>query len=963
MTNTARRRGLGSLRPRPSTVEPHGLVADLRTCVAGPDQVSDRELDRYARSHDASHFLLRPAAVVVARDAREVGALLAASARQGVPLTFRSGGTSLSGQALTDGVLVDVRRHFREVEVLDDGARVRVQPGVTVAQLNARLAPYGTRFGPDPASETACTIGGALANNSSGMACGTTENSYRTLESVVAVLPSGTVLDTGARDADERLRHLEPDLYAGLLALRDRVRSNPASVATIGAQYAMKNTMGYGVNTLLDHDAPAAILTHLLVGSEGTLGFVAQATFATVPTRPHRATALLLFTDLYAANHALPALVETRAATLELMDATSLRVGQGFADCPEPIRALRVDQQAALLVEYQATAADDLGALVEAAAPELARLPTLDPAALSRDPAPAARAWKLRKGLYTAVAGARPSGSTALLEDIAVPVDALAPTCAELTGLFERHGYPDGVIFGHAKDGNVHFMLTDRFESADQLGRYAAFTEDLVELVLGRGGTLKAEHGTGRVMAPYVRRQFGDELYAVMGEVKRLCDPAGLLNPGVVLSDDPEVHLKHIKLAPSVEPEVDRCTECGYCEPVCPSKDLTMTPRQRIAVRRDLVAAYAAGDTGLVDRLSADYDYDGVQTCAVDGMCQTACPVLINTGDLVKRLRRDDQPRPLAVAWTQAARHWSGFTRAGSTALTVADRLPGPARPVAVALNELARRAVGADRVPRWSPELPAGGARRCRPAPAVEPDAVYLPSCVGALFGPAQDESPESVAGVQVAFERLCAQVGITLFVPDGIDALCCGTPWSSKGLPNGRQAMADRVRPVVVAASRGGVLPVVTDASSCTQGFGALLADDENGSGVPVVDVVTFVADRVLPRLGERHRLDSVWLHPTCSSTQLGLNEALTQIAEAVAHRVHTPAEWMCCAFAGDRGLLHPELTASATGREAAEVEGTEATAYASVNRTCELGLTRATGRPYRHVVELLAEVSALA
>ena len=205
-------------------------------------------------------------------------------------------------------------------------------------------------------------------------------------------------------------------------------------------------------------------------------------------------------------------------------------------------------------MEYQATVADDLTGLVEAAEPELARLPTLSPASLSRDPAPAARAWKLRKGLYTAVAGARPSGTTALLEDIAVPVDALAPTCAELTGLFEQHGYAEGVIFGHAKDGNVHFMLTDRFENAAQLGRYAAFTDDLVELVLGHGGTLKAEHGTGRVMAPYVRRQFGDELYAVMREVKRLCDPAGLLNPGVVLSDDPEVHLKHLKLAPTVEP-------------------------------------------------------------------------------------------------------------------------------------------------------------------------------------------------------------------------------------------------------------------------------------------------------------------------------------------------------------------------------------------------------------------------
>ncbi|GAA4707408.1 FAD-binding and (Fe-S)-binding domain-containing protein [Pseudonocardia yuanmonensis] len=929
------------------------LLRELRACVSTTGQLRDDELARHAQAHDASHFHLLPTAVVVPRGAPEVGRLLALSRRTGVPLTFRSGGTSLSGQAVTDQLLVDTRTHFREVEILDDGLRVRVQPGVTVRQLNARLARYGRRFGPDPASEAACTVGGVLANNSSGMACGTVENSYRTLESVVAVLPSGTVVDTGAPDADERLRALEPDLAKGLLELRDRVLANPASVATIERQFAMKNTMGYGLNALLDHDTPTAILTHLLVGSEGTLAFVASAVFRTVPLRTHVSSALLVFDDLFAASEALPALVATQAATLELMDATSLRVGQSFADCPPEVARIAVDAQAALLLEYQATSGEELAERVTAAQPVLAALRTAEPVRLSTEAGVRGPLWKLRKGLYSSVAGARPQGSTALLEDVVVPVPALAETCRELAVLFDRYSYRDSVVFGHAKDGNIHFMLTDRFETDEQLGRYRDFTEDMVDLVLGQGGSLKAEHGTGRVMAPYVRRQYGDELYAVMQEIKRLLDPHGVLNPGVVLSDDPDLHLKHIKLNPQVDAEVDRCTACGFCEPVCPSRDLTLTPRQRIAAWRSIRGAELAGDAVLAERIRADYDYQSVQTCAVDGMCQTACPVLINTGDLVKKHRRRDQPKANAAAWTTAAKHWGAVTRGGSLALTALDKAPDALDPAVTAANRAVRAVAGAEHVPLWSGELPRGGPRRARPAPAVAPAAVYLPSCVNTIFGPAgEPEGP----GVQASVEALCRAAGVGLLVPEGVDSLCCGTPWSSKGVPGGYEAMRERVRPVVLAATRDGELPVISDASSCTEGFHGLL----EGTGVRVVDAMRFVVDEVLPRLGEHATVASVSVHPTCSSVRMQLDPALLALAHAVADEVHVPDEWGCCAFAGDRGLLHPELTASATAREAAEVRERDAAAHVSCNRTCELGMTRATGRTYRHVLELLASLT---
>ncbi|MFB4275136.1 FAD-binding and (Fe-S)-binding domain-containing protein [Nonomuraea sp. MTCD27] len=945
--------------PRRLTAPAPDVLAAVEAAVPGITR--SRVSDRLGMAHDASHYLLTPQAVLVPESAGQVAALL----RTGLALTFRSGGTSLSGQGVSEHLLVDTRRHFREIEVLDDGQRVRVQPGAVLRQVNARLAPYGRKLGPDPASESACTIGGVVANNSSGMTCGTHANTYRTLESMTVVLPSGTLIDTGAPDADERLRALEPELAEGLVRLRDRVRGNPDSVRRVQAQFSLKNTMGYGLNSFLDHDSPAQILAHLVIGSEGTLGFVAEAVLRTVPAHRLAATGLLVFPTLREAMAAMPDLVAAGPAAIELLDAESLRVAQTDPKADDLLRTLTVAEHAALLIEWQESDPDLLTARERAAEGVFAQLKTAAPARLSRDAGGRAGLWHIRKGLYASVAGARPSGTTALLEDVAVPVPALADLCDDLTALFAEHRYERSVIFGHAKDGNLHFMLNERF--ATDLDRYAAFTEDMVTAVLERGGTLKAEHGTGRVMAPFVRRQYGDELYEVMREVKRLCDPAGTLNPGVVLTDHDDAHLRDLKSVGTVEPEVDRCVECGYCEPVCPSRDLTTTPRQRIVLRRELAAAEEAGDHELARRLREEYGYDAVDTCAVDGMCATACPVGINTGDLTKRLRAERHGRAAQRGWKTAAKHWDGVTRAMNLGLDTAAATP-PALPEAA--SRAARAIVGSETVPQWTRDLPRGGTRR-RPAPDPGAEAVYVPSCLNTLFAPA-DGGP----GVMAAFARLAERAGVRLHVPEGIGGLCCGTPWSSKGYADGFEEMSDRVRDALLGATDGGRIPVVSDAASCTEGFHRLVAvaSAETGAGagtdtgagaatgagagpvLQVLDAVAFTAEHLLPRLRVERRLPSLALHPTCSSTRLGLDAAITRIAQAVADEVVVPDGWQCCAFAGDRGLLHPELTASATRAEAAAVRAGEFAAHASVNRTCELGLTRATGKPYHHLLELL-------
>ncbi len=682
---------------------------------------------------------------------------------------------------------------------------------------------------------------------------------------------------------------------------------------------------------------------------------MADVVFRTTEVLPHAATGLAIFPNLSAATAALPELVAAGFATIELLDATSLMVAQALPDTTPEMASLRVQAHAALLVEFQAGTAEELEAQRQVGAALFAELPVSSPVELTTDAKLREGAWRIRKGLYTAVAGARPSGTTALLEDVVVPVPRLLGTCEHLTELFDQHRYEKSVIFGHAKDGNIHFMLNERFEDPANLERYQAFTLDMVDLILENEGSLKAEHGTGRIMAPFVRRQYGDELYEVMTEIKRLCDPTNLLNPGVVLSDDPTAYVQNLKQSPPVEEEVDRCVECGFCEPQCPSQDVTMTPRQRIVIRREMQKAEAAGDAALVAELREDYEYAGVDTCAVDGMCGGACPVSINTGDLVRRLRKENRGTGEQSFWKSASKHWSTVTRAGGVALTVAEMAPTS---LVVGVTRLGRKLGDPDTVPLYGGELPRGGHPR-RPLAATDPVAVYFPACVGTMFGPAAGGH-----GVSAAFLALCRRASVQVTTPQGISAFCCGTPWKSKGYSDGYEQMTHTVLPALWAASREGELPVVCDAASCTEGLDTMrdLAAKAGGrfSRLRFVDAVEFIHDQVLARLEITAPIPSIALHPTCSSTHLGINDKLTAIAKAISPDVYVPIDWGCCAFAGDRGLLHPELTASATAAEAADVNSRQFAAYASVNRTCELGLTRATGQEYQHVLELLAQAT---
>jgi D-lactate dehydrogenase len=919
--------------------------------LLGHERVLTKAGDLVKYASDASPYRLFPQAVVMAREAGDVAKVLAYGREKGIPVTFRAGGTSLNGQGQSDGILVDVRRHFGGVAVEEDGAIARVKPGTVLGHANRVLAPHGRKLGPDPASTDIACVGGVIANNSGGMRCGTTRDSYSTVRSMTLVLPSGTTIDTAAPGAAARFAEAEPELAAGLAAIRDEIRADPELSERIRRKFEIKNTTGYRLCAFLDAEEPLEIFRRLVVGSEGTLAFVAEAVFETVELPARTTTAWIHFPDIDQAIAPVRGLVDSGATAVELMVAPALiTAAWNMVGAPEEWKELP-PESAVLLVEFGAATEAELDDYVAKAGEIVASHETIRPIDFTRDPAGIELSWRVREGLHGLIGRLRLPGTALIVEDVCVPPERIAEGARDLQALLGEHGFLPGVA-GHASAGNLHFMLTPDFSKQEDLERYESFMGKLVELIVGKyDGSLKAEHGTGINMAPYVEREWGQKATELMWRVKQLADPDGVLAPGVVLNRDPGAHLRNLKTTPQIEESANTCVECGFCEPVCPSRNLTTTPRQRIVLRREM----ARQPTGSpVQRaLLEEFEYEAMETCAADGSCQLACPVGIDTGKLIKELRRARHTERAERAALATAKRWGTVEGASRVGL----RFGGPV---------VRRTKRGGALPPPAAGKLPAtiheGAA------------AVYIPSCTNRIFGSSAG-GPGSGAGVDISAPRrgvvealvdVSARAGLPVWIPDDVVGSCCGLPWSSKGFGDAHRHKANEMVERLWKWSGEGALPIVIDAASCTSSIaepGDGVLDEENAERLgklQILDSVAWAHDRLLPWLEVAERVGSATVHPTCATRHMGLTHRLEALADALADDVFVPPGATCCGFAGDRGISHPELTGAATAPQAAELSGRYFDARLSSNRTCEIGLERATGEPYESVILLLERLT---
>lgn len=928
---------------------PAAFLSDVAQLIP-KDRRFDDPLSTLAFGTDASFYRLIPQLVIRVESEDEVVTLLQLAQRDRVAVTFRAAGTSLSGQAISDSVLIVLGDQWNGREIRAQGLQIRLQPGVIGAQANAWLAPFGRKIGPDPASINACKIGGIVANNASGMCCGTAQNTYHTLAGIRLVLADGSRLDTEDPASVEAFRQSHGALLERLAILGCETRANAELAARIRHKYRLKNTTGLSLNALVDFDDPLDILGHLLVGSEGTLGFISAVTYDTVIDHPNKASALIVFPDVETCCNAVTVLKTQPVSAVELLDRRSLRSVQNKPGMPAFVQQLS-DNACALLIESRAATSSLLHEQLALIMASLASFPVEKQVDFTEDPLENARLWAIRKDTFPAVGAVRKTGTTVIIEDVTFPVEQLALGVNRLIELFDKHHYDEAILFGHALEGNLHFVFTQGFNSAEEIARYQAFMDDVAHLVAVEfGGSLKAEHGTGRNMAPFVELEWGSDAYQLMWQLKRLLDPNGILNPDVVLSEDPQIHLKHLKPLPAADELVDKCIECGFCEPVCPSKGLTLSPRQRIVIWRDIQAKQRAGvDT---TELEAAYHYQGIDTCAATGLCAQRCPVGINTGDLVKKLRSRDADRTKTAEWL--ANHFATALQGARFTLHVANgaRMLLGAPRLAKLSATVTRLSKG--QVPQWTNAMPQP-EKAIRFSPAVtdeRPRVVYLAACVSRAMGPAAGDKEQM--SLYDKTRGLLEKAGYQVVFPDHQDNLCCGQPFASKGYAEQAEHKRQELIGALLHASRGGLDPIYCDTSPCT----LRLTQDLGETRLDLYDPVRFIRTHLMDRLDFTPQEAPIAVHVTCSTQHLGESQALIDLARRCAKTVVIPEGIHCCGFAGDKGFTTPELNAHSlrTLKDAVQ----HCSEGISTSRTCEIGLSQHGGIDYHGLVYLVDRVT---
>ena len=931
-------------------------VAQLKSALAQfieADRLIDDPLRTLAYGTDASFYRLIPQLVVKLENEDEVSRLLRLAKKYATPVTFRASGTSLSGQAITDSVLAMLEPNaWREYEVLQQGQAIRLQPGVIGASANQYLAPLGRKIGPDPASINAARIGGIAANNASGMCCGTAQNSYQTLRSMRVILVDGSVLDTGSEASRGAFRVSHRDLLQQLGKLAQDCRDNQPLADRIRHKFSIKNTTGYSLNALVDFSDPIDILQQLMIGSEGTLGFIAEITYKTVPEHAHKASALVFFANIQLACEAVAILKQQPVAAVELMDRAALRSVESKPGMAELLKDLP-EQAAALLIETRASDSAALTQQIHLIEQSLSNVESLFPVSFTDVVEQFSRLWNIRKGLFPTVGAMRETGTTVIIEDVAFAVPKLAAATLDLQQLFTRFGYHEAIIFGHALEGNLHFVFTQDFSTSAEVERYHDFMHAVCELVVHKyDGSLKGEHSTGRNMAPYVELEWGAEAYRLMQQIKTLFDPDLLLNPGVILNDDARCHVSNLKAMPAVDPLVDKCIECGFCEPVCPSRALTLTPRQRIAGLREIARLGSTADSA--DVLTTAYQYQGIQTCAGCGLCSLSCPVGIDTGSMIRALRAQQQGKRAHKVADFVADNFDtvcSSTRVGLAAANLYHSVLGTSLMQRVSSGA---RKLSGQRVPLWNASMPTM-VRYPKPKPPVDseiPRVVYFPSCVSRTMGPARGD-PEHDS-LPHRTEQLLRKAGFDVVYPEQGDELCCGMPFESKGLPQQAERKLRETEQRLYHASRNGRDPVLFDTSPCSHRLKQQLQ-----TSIKLYDITEFIHDVLLDLLHIEKQSGSIALHATCSTRKMGLQDKLRNIAEACVEHVIVPDEVSCCGWAGDKGFSVPELNASALLKLKPALTD-DCTAGYSTSRSCEIGLSMHSGLYYRSIVYLVDQCS---
>jgi D-lactate dehydrogenase len=983
------------------------------------DRIYTDELRTLGWGTDASFYRQIPKVVLRSDGEEEISRIVQLCDKYKLPFTFRAAGTSLSGQSCTNSVLIVAGKHWERFTLSPSAESIKLQPGIVGARVNQILKPYGRVFPPDPASIGSAMVGGIVVNNASGMNCGVHANSDRMMISARIILADGTVLDTGNEDSREAFRKSHPDFLNRIIQLRDKVRADKELADRISKKYSIKNVTGLNLRPLVAYDDPFDIIAHSIVGSEGTLAFLSEVTMKTLKDYPFKASAMVYFMTMKESCEAVVAMKKMMAdnedleysaenlvvKSAEMLDYKSLSSVDDpvFLQYQQDVDAGKIEgvqpgdyhNLTAILTETKGITHEQLQQKIAKIQQCLSAFRLYIPAEFTEDPAVYGKYWAIRSGIFPSVGGTRPVGTSCLIEDVAFPIESLPEATVKLQKLIADHGYDDACIYGHAFEGNYHFILNQSFAHEHEVARYAEMMRDVAKLVVeGYDGSLKAEHGTGRNMAPFVKYEWGDKAYEAMKELKAIFDPNGLLNQGVIFNDDPDCYIKCLKPLPVLDFDFDsvpdgghylmdpalstaketieqvkranKCIECGFCEVNCMSCGLTLSSRMRIAVQREIRYLTATGQNpSRLATLKKQYKYYGDQTCATDGLCSTSCPMKINTGELTHLIRQMDMNHNAAgyKLGEFAANHMAGIKSGLRVVLDVAHAAHVTLGPT---LMTTVCRTMNKMGLPLWTTAMPKKHRQPKksdltqfiidRSLPHNQPTSdnplkvVYFPSCINQTMG--QSKHGGKIHDLVDEVIQLMAKAGYEVIFPEGMERMCCGQIWESKGMLDIADRKSAELEAALWKASEEGKYPVLCAQSPCLHRMRKVMHK------MKLYEPAEFIMKYLVPRLDFHPINRHIALHLTCSTRQMGVDGDMIALAKLCSTNVFLPEGVGCCGFAGDRGFTFPELNRYGLRKLRPQIEANHIEVGYSNSRTCEIGLETNTGIPYMSIVYLVNE-----
>ncbi len=1016
------------------------FLSDLRKLLPS-DRIYTDELRTLGWGTDASFYRQIPKVVIRSDGEEEISKIVSLCQKHKLPFTFRAAGTSLSGQSCTDSVLIVAGKHWEQYKFGESMETIKLQPGIVGARVNEILRPFGRVFPPDPASIGSAMVGGIVINNASGMNCGVHANSDRMMVSARIILTDGTVLDTGSEESKAAFRKSHPEFLKKIEDLRDKVRADKELAERIKTKYSIKNVTGLNLRPLIAYDDPFDIIAHSMVGSEGTLAFLSEVTMKTLHDYKYKASAMVYFLTMKESCEAVVAMKKLKAGDEDLeMSAENLMVKSAemldymslnsvddpvFLRYKEDVDAGRIagvepgdyHNLTAILTETKGITHEQLLEKIEAIGNCLTQFNLYQPVEFTEDPKVYGKYWAIRSGIFPSVGGTRPIGTSCLIEDVAFPIESLPEATVKLQKLIADHGYTDACIYGHAFEGNYHFILNQSFADEHEVARYAEMMRDVAKLVVeGYDGSLKAEHGTGRNMAPFVKYEWGDKAYEAMKELKAIFDPDGLLNQGVIFNDDPDCFIKCLKPLPVLDfdfkkvpdgghylmdptlstaketieqvKRANKCIECGFCEVNCMSCGLTLSSRMRIAVQREIRELEATGkNPERVATLKKQYKYYGDQTCATDGLCSTSCPMKINTGELTHIIRQMDMlNNHLGYQVGEfAANHMAGIKSGLRVVLDVAHTAHVTLGPT---LMTTVCRTMNKMGLPLWTTAMPKKHRQPKKSdltqfiieksIPHKEEEhsdlkVVYFPSCINQTMGQSKGSKMKHDLVDEVI--QLMAKAGYEVIFPEGMEKMCCGQIWESKGMLDIADRKSAELEAALWKASEHGKYPVLCAQSPCLHRMRKVMNNmkaaskrEQNDARIgsaereqaraklklyePAEFIMKYLVDRLDFHPTDKH----IALHLTCSTRLMGVDKDMIALAKLCSTNVFLPEGVGCCGFAGDRGFTFPELNKYGLRKLRPQIEKEKIEVGYSNSRTCEIGLETNTGIPYMSIIYLV-------